>query len=47
MAARSKTDNDLLVDDLDAISRERSRALAEQALKDAARAEVESVTRRL
>jgi hypothetical protein len=47
MAARAKTDNDLLVDDLDAISRERSRALAEQALKDAARAEVESVTRRL
>ncbi len=47
MAARTRTDNDILVDDLDSISRERSRALAEQALKDAARAEVESVTRKL
>ncbi len=47
MAARTQTDSDQLVDDLEALDRERSRALADQALKDAANAEIDSVTRRL
>ncbi len=41
---RAEADSILFVDDLDAISREKSRQLADRALRDAARAEVESLT---
>ncbi len=41
---RAAVDGTLLVDDLDAISRERSRELARRALREAAEAEVEALT---